>query len=118
MAAVHDGTNVAKGWPEWANIPSKVEQVAAMRLVAAQRRERDLAEGTLVAAVCPGLIDTPASRPWFVDMSAAQTPTEAARALLELLLGPLHPVHYGELVRFGKVLPWLGVAPGSPERVA
>ncbi len=106
-AAVHDGTAEAKGWPHWLNVPSKVAQVAAVRAVAAQRRERDLRAGTLVAAVCPGLIDTDASRPWFADMSAAQTPSQAASAVLGLVLAErVDPAFYGELVRFGKVLPW------------
>jgi NAD(P)-dependent dehydrogenase (short-subunit alcohol dehydrogenase family) len=113
-AAVHDGSAQARGWPEWLNIPSKVAQVAAVRVVAAQRRERDLADGTLVAAVCPGLIDTAASRPWFADMSSAQTPRQAATALLDLARSPsVDPGHYGELVQFGKVLPWLGTSATS-----
>jgi carbonyl reductase 1 len=112
-SAVHEGSAMARGWPEWLNIPSKVAQVAAVRVVAAQRRERDLADGTLIAAVCPGLIDTPASRPWFRDMSAAQTPERAAVAVLDLALSAsLDPRTYGELVQFGHVLSWRGeVAP-------
>jgi NAD(P)-dependent dehydrogenase (short-subunit alcohol dehydrogenase family) len=105
-SAIHDGTAEAQGWPEWINIPSKVAQVAAVRAVAAGRRERDLAEGTLVASVCPGLVDTRASRPWFSDFSQAQTPDEAARAVLDLIFAGLDPATYGELVRFGRVLPW------------
>jgi carbonyl reductase 1 len=106
-AAVHDGSAEARGWPAWLNIPSKVAQVAAVRVVAAERRERDLANGTLVAAVCPGLIDTAASRPWFEDMSRAQTPEQAAEALLDLAVAPnVDSATYGELVQFGKVLPW------------
>jgi carbonyl reductase 1 len=106
-AAVHDGSAESQGWPAWLNIPSKVAQVAAVRVVAAERRERDLADGTLVAAVCPGLIDTAASRPWFTDMSQAQTPEQAAEAVLDLVLAPaVDPAAYGELVQFGKVLPW------------
>jgi hypothetical protein len=51
--------------------------------------------------------DTDASRPWFDDMSSAQTPTEAARWPVELVLGAsFDPAFYGELVQFGKVLPW------------
>jgi len=110
--AVHDGSAPALGWPNWLNIPSKVAQVAAVRVVARQRRERDLAEGTFVAAVCPGLIDTGASRPWFTDMSRAQTPAQAASALLDLALDPSpDPAMYGELVQFGKVLPWRAELP-------
>jgi carbonyl reductase 1 len=106
QAAIHDGTAEAKGWPKWLNVPSKVAQVAAVRAVAAERRLRDLPEGTLVAAVCPGLVDTRASRPWFEDFSRALTPAQAARPIVDLVLSPLDPGQYGELIRFGKVLPW------------
>lgn len=106
-AAVHDGTADEQGWPRWLNVPSKIAQVAAVRVVAAERRAQDLREGTLIAAVCPGLIDTGASRPWFTDMSQAQSPAQAAEALLELALAEsVDAAHYGELVRFGQVLPW------------
>ena len=58
-------------------------------------------------ALCPGLIDTDASRPWFEDMSQAQTPAEAASWPVELALADrFDPAFYGELVQFGKVLPW------------
>jgi hypothetical protein len=57
--------------------------------------------------VCPGLIDTAASRPWFTDMSQAQSPSEAAEPLLELALAEsVDAAHHGELVRFGRVLSW------------
>jgi NAD(P)-dependent dehydrogenase (short-subunit alcohol dehydrogenase family) len=105
-AAVHDGTAADQGWPAWLNVPSKVAQVAAVRAVAASRRARDVAEGTLIAAVCPGLVDTRASRPWFTDFSQAQTPAQSARPVVDLVLNPLDPAMYGELVQFGTVLPW------------
>jgi NAD(P)-dependent dehydrogenase (short-subunit alcohol dehydrogenase family) len=104
--AVLDGTATAQGWPDWINIPSKIGQVAAVRVLARERRDLDEANGTLVAAVCPGLIDTPASRPWFDDMSTAQTPAEAAVALLRLALDPVRPETYGELLQFGRIRPW------------
>jgi NAD(P)-dependent dehydrogenase (short-subunit alcohol dehydrogenase family) len=101
--AVLDGSAVPQAWPAFLNIPSKIAQVAAVRTYA---RSHDHATGTLVAAVCPGMIDTGASRPWF-DMSRAQTPDAAAESLLGLALNPaVDPDHYGQLVRFGKVLPW------------
>ncbi|OXM61778.1 SDR family NAD(P)-dependent oxidoreductase [Amycolatopsis vastitatis] len=112
-SAIHDGTAQEQGWPEWINVPSKVAQVAAVRAVAAGRREPDLADGTLVAAVCPGLVDTRASRPWFSDFSRAQTPDQAARAVLDLVFADLDPATYGELVRFGRVLPWHSGAPAA-----
>ena len=105
--AVHAGRAEQEGYGTWLNIPSKVAQVAAVRAVARERRAADLAEGRLIAALCPGLIDTDASRPWFADMSQAQTPAEAAAWPVELALGErFDPAFYGELVQFGAVIPW------------
>jgi len=114
-AAVHAGTAQDLGWPRWINVPSKVGQVAAVRAVARERRATDLAEGTLIAAICPGLVDTAAARLWF-DVSREQTPAQAATAILDLLLAsPVDPATYGELVQFGKVLPWHAGTPRDPE---
>jgi NAD(P)-dependent dehydrogenase (short-subunit alcohol dehydrogenase family) len=105
--AVHDGRAEDEGYGTWLNIPSKVAQVAAVRAIAHDRRKADLAVNKLIMALCPGLIDTDASRPWFEDMSNAQTPTQAASWPLELVLGStFDPAFYGELVQFAKVLPW------------
>jgi carbonyl reductase 1 len=111
-ARIHNGTAAEAGWPRWLNVPSKVAQVAAVRAAAAERRERDLAEGTLIASVCPGMVDTATSRPWFSDFSHAQSPEEAARAVLDLVFAEhVDPALYGELVRFGEALPWHSGAP-------
>src|SRR6516164_192541 len=105
--AVHAGRADAEGYGTWLNIPSKVAQVAAVRALAHDRRAADLAENRLIMALCPGLIDTGASRPWFEDMSSAQTPAEAAAWPVRLALSPtVDPAFYGELVQFGQVLPW------------
>jgi NAD(P)-dependent dehydrogenase (short-subunit alcohol dehydrogenase family) len=105
--AVHEGRAEAEGYGTWLNIPSKVAQVAAVRAIAQQRRAADHAEKKLIMALCPGLIDTDASRPWFDDMSNAQTPARAASWPLKLVLAStFDPAFYGELVQFGKVLPW------------
>jgi carbonyl reductase 1 len=105
--AVHGGRAEHEGFGTWLNIPSKVAQVAAVRAVAHERRAADLAEGRLIAALCPGLIDTDASRPWFADMSQAQSPAEAAAWPVELAVGErFDPAFYGELVQFGRVIPW------------
>jgi NAD(P)-dependent dehydrogenase (short-subunit alcohol dehydrogenase family) len=110
--AVIAGRAATEGWPDFINSPSKVGQVAAVRTLARERAAHDRASGTLIAAVCPGMIDTDASRPWF-DTSNAQTPTEAAQALLELALDPNPPPRfYGELIRFGEIVPWN--SPGQP----
>jgi NAD(P)-dependent dehydrogenase (short-subunit alcohol dehydrogenase family) len=105
--SVRERRSACEAWPAWINIPSKIGQVAAVRALAHQRRNDDLRRGILIAAVCPGLIDTGASRRWFPDMSRAQTCEEAAGPLMDLVLNPSpDPVFYGELVQFGKVLPW------------
>jgi NAD(P)-dependent dehydrogenase (short-subunit alcohol dehydrogenase family) len=106
-ASVLAGRAGRDGFGTWLNIPSKVAQVAAVRAVARERRVADLAANRLIMALCPGLIDTDASRPWFDDMSAAQSPAEAASWPVELALSAsFDPAFYGELVQFGRVLPW------------
>jgi NAD(P)-dependent dehydrogenase (short-subunit alcohol dehydrogenase family) len=106
LEAVQDGGALTEGWPAFVNIPSKIAQVGAVRALARQRRESDLERGILLASVCPGMIDTGASRPWF-DMSHAQTPAQAAGPLVDLALrSSLDASLYGELIRFGHVLPW------------
>ncbi|WP_328508642.1 SDR family NAD(P)-dependent oxidoreductase [Streptomyces mirabilis] len=118
-SAIHNRTAEEAGWPRWLNVPSKVAQVAAVRAVAAERRERDLADDTLIASVCPGMVDTATSRPWFSDFSQAQSPSEAARAVLDLVFTEhVHPALYGELIRFGKALPWHdGTPPVEQDRL-
>jgi NAD(P)-dependent dehydrogenase (short-subunit alcohol dehydrogenase family) len=103
--AVKDGSARAGAWPGFVNIPSKIGQVAAVRTLAGQRREADTARGILLAAVCPGMMNTPTSALWW-DVSTAPTPAQAAIPLLDLALNPVNPSHYGELVRNGEVLPW------------
>ncbi|MFD7053295.1 SDR family NAD(P)-dependent oxidoreductase [Streptomyces mirabilis] len=118
-SAIHNRTAEEAGWPRWLNVPSKVAQVAAVRAVAAERGERDLADGTLIASVCPGMVDTATSRPWFSDFSQAQSPSEAARAVLDLVFTEhVDPALYGELIRFGKALPWHdGTPPVEQDRL-
>lgn len=105
--AVLDRSSVPQGWPEFINIPSKVGQVAAVRAHAKTHRDTDLARGALVAAVCPGMLDTPTSRPWF-DMSGAAAADDAADRVVDMVLDPELDLagYYGELVRFGTVLRW------------
>jgi NAD(P)-dependent dehydrogenase (short-subunit alcohol dehydrogenase family) len=103
--AVKDGSARGGARPGFINIPSKIGQVAAVRTLAQQRREQDAARGILLAAVCPGMMNTPTSAMWW-DVSSAPVPAEAAVALLDLALEPVKPGHYGELVRNGEVLSW------------
>jgi NAD(P)-dependent dehydrogenase (short-subunit alcohol dehydrogenase family) len=106
--AVKDGSARAGAWPGFVNIPSKIGQVAAVRALAGQRREQDITRGILLAAVCPGMMNTPTSGMWW-DVSDAPSPAAAAVALLDLAFDDVNPDHYGQLVRSGNVLPW---APG------
>jgi NAD(P)-dependent dehydrogenase (short-subunit alcohol dehydrogenase family) len=104
--AVREHRAAGEAWPAWINIPSKIGQVAAVRVLARQRRADDLRRGILIAAVCPGLIDTGASRRW-LDMRRAQIPADASGSVLDLALDPApDDAFYGELVRFGQVLQW------------
>jgi NAD(P)-dependent dehydrogenase (short-subunit alcohol dehydrogenase family) len=106
---VRDGRARAGAWPGFVNIPSKIAQVAAVRTLAAQRREQDAERGILVAAACPGMLNTPTSALWW-DVSTAASPAEGAVALLDLALDPIKPDQYGELVRHGEVVPWSPLA--------
>jgi NAD(P)-dependent dehydrogenase (short-subunit alcohol dehydrogenase family) len=103
--AVRDGSARSGAWPGFVNIPSKIAQVAAVRTLAHERRAEDAERGILVAAACPGMINTPTSGLWW-DVSDAPTPAQAAVAVLDLALEPVKPEHYGELVRHGSVVPW------------
>jgi NAD(P)-dependent dehydrogenase (short-subunit alcohol dehydrogenase family) len=108
--AVRDRRAAGQAWPAWINIPSKIGQVAAVRALSHQRRAGDLAHGILIAAICPGLIDTGASRPW-LDMTRARSPRDAAQSVLDLALqASPDPKFYGQLVRFGQILPWKSVS--------
>lgn len=104
--AVERGRAAEEGWPEWINIPSKVGQVASMRVYAQAMASEAERRGLVIDAVCPGLVDTEASRPWFEDMSKAQTPNIAAQDLLWLAMASRGELPYGELVQHRKVLPW------------
>jgi len=105
---VETGQAEARQWPEWMNIPSKIAQVASVKIMARQAREEAARRGILINAVCPGLVDTDASRPWFDDMSSAQSPAKAAQDVVWLATLPHGVVApYGELVQHRKVLPWL-----------
>ena len=107
LTLVESGQDKVLGWPEWINFPSKIGQVALVRILARQMRDEAHRRGILINAVCPGLVDTEASRPWFEDMSLAQSPAKAAEDLVWLATLPAGATApYGELVQFRKVLPW------------
>ena len=107
VEAMESGRAAKDGWPDWINIPSKVGQVATARIAARLIRETRPDDDIVINAACPGLIDTDASRPWFDDMSKAQSPDKAARAVVDFLLSrKTSDAPNGELIRFGQVLPW------------
>jgi carbonyl reductase 1 len=104
-ALVEAGQDQAAGWPASINVASKIGQVAAVRVMARDYADEARRRGILINAACPGLVDTEASRPWFDDMSAAQSPDAAAvdvAWLATLPAGATEP--YGELVQHRVVL--------------
>lgn len=90
-----------KGWPQWINIASKIGQVALARIAARQAADENLQ----IFSVCPGLVDTDASRPFFDNMDEALSPYEAAAPIIELTKS-FDPARNGELIQYGKILPW------------
>jgi NAD(P)-dependent dehydrogenase (short-subunit alcohol dehydrogenase family) len=103
--AVRSGRAPGQAWPAWINIPSKIGQVAAVRVLAGQRRADDLSRGILIASISPGLIDTGASRTW-LDLTGAPQPDEVAAPLVDFVLRPVvDEEHYGELVHVGREEP-------------
>jgi NAD(P)-dependent dehydrogenase (short-subunit alcohol dehydrogenase family) len=95
------------GWPDWINVPSKIGQVAAMKIMARQLRGEAERRDILINAVCPGLVDTDASRPWFADMSRAQSADQAAVDVIWLATLPAGTrAPYGELLQHRQVIPF------------
>jgi len=118
--AVRSGRAPGQAWPAWINIPSKIGQVAAVRVLAGQRRAEDLSRGILIASISPGLIDTGASRTW-LDLTGAPQPDEVAAPLVDFVLRPAvdeglygelvhvgreEPGPFGTAVRTGSIVPW------------
>jgi carbonyl reductase 1 len=109
VALVESGEAAEAGWPSSVNIASKIGQVAAVRIAARLHHEEARSRGILINAACPGLMDTDSSRPWFQDMSQAQSPDEAAADVLWLATLPAGTAEpYGELVQHKAVLPFRG----------
>jgi carbonyl reductase 1 len=105
---VEAGQAKAHQWPEWINVPSKIAQVASTKIMARLMTEEASRRGILINAVCPGMVDTDASRPWFDDMSSAQSPAQAAVDVVWLAtLAPGTDTPYGELVQHRQILPWV-----------
>ncbi len=117
---VRKGRAAGRAWPAWINIPSKIGQVAAVRVLAGQRRADDVRRGILIASISPGLIDTGASRAW-LDLRGAAAPDEVAGPLVDFALDPspdtsfygelVHvgreePGPFGSIVRSGSIVPW------------
>jgi carbonyl reductase 1 len=108
VCLVESGQAQAQGWPEWINVASKVAQVASTKIMARLMEPQASKRGISINAVCPGLVDTGASRPWFDDMSKAQSPAQAAVDVIWLAaLAPTAEIPYGELVQHRKVIGWL-----------
>lgn len=104
---VQKGKASASGWPDWINIPSKIGQVAAIKVFArdmeSEARRRDI----LINAVDPGFMATEATQAVGLDISSAQSPEEAAVDVLWLATLPRQCREpYGELVARRNVVPF------------
>lgn len=107
VMAVLNNNAVQQGWPDWINVPSKIGQVALAKIFARDIAKTAQTRGILINAVCPGLVDTAASRPWFKDMSVAKSPDEAASDVVWLATLPDSEKNpYGELVQYRHLLPF------------
>ncbi|CAM1343430.1 SDR family NAD(P)-dependent oxidoreductase [Tenacibaculum amylolyticum] len=105
ITSVKKGTATTEGWPEWINIPSKIGQVALAKIAAREEERQNANKHTSIFAVCPGLVDTDASRPFFNNMHEAQTPYEAAKHISNILQTDTTQFS-GKLIQFGRELPW------------
>ncbi|PXY01987.1 short-chain dehydrogenase [Marinifilum breve] len=94
-----------KGWPEWINVPSKIAQVGLTRVAARDEAVNHPEKNTKIYSVCPGLVDTDASRPFFDNMHEAQSPYDAAGHIIDLIDNNTDE-YSGKLIQFGKELPW------------
>lgn len=111
VAAVEAGTAKSDGWPDWANIVSKVGQVAVTRAFARWAKQTGaLPAGVLINAANPGLTLTEATRDFMGTIfkrEDAQSPEEAALGLHWLATlpdGSSEP--FGELVGNRHVIPF------------
>ena len=73
----------------------------ALAKIAARKLKSDIQ----LFSVCPGLVDTDASRPFFDHMNEALSPYDAAGPVIELTT-IFDPKRNGELIQYGKPLPW------------
>lgn len=111
IEAVESDRASSEQWPDWINIPSKVGQVAAMRIFARQlATDPAVPPGILVNAVCPGWLITDASRPYLKDLPSdvkPKMPDDAAHDVLWAGLLPQGTTEpFGQLVQYRRVLPW------------
>lgn len=105
VADVEAETDTQKGWPAWINVPSKIGQVALIKIASEESKKDTPTKNTSIFAVCPGLVDTDASRPFFDNMHEAQSPYDAAQHIINLTNQSTDTLS-GKLIQFGKELPW------------
>jgi carbonyl reductase 1 len=107
VGLVESGEAAQQGWSDWINVPSKIGQVAAMKVMARMMKAEAERRDILINAACPGLVNTAASRPWFADMSTAQSPDQAAVDVLWLATLPTGIKEpYGELIQHREIIPF------------
>jgi carbonyl reductase 1 len=104
IRAIKNGTVKEQGWVEWANIPSKVGQVALTKVFA--REIKPQLGNISVNAACPGWTVTDTTRPYLEQSPnvKALSPDEAAKDVIWLALE--NTEFYGKLVQYRKVIPF------------
>lgn len=101
------GRAEAEGWPAWANIPSKIGQVALAKIFARELSlGNEVERSILVNAACPGWTRTEAVAAYLRAQPEikAQEPDEAAADVVWLALEP-HEFR-GALVQHRRQIPW------------
>jgi hypothetical protein len=93
--AVELGRAAEEGWPGWINVPSRIGQVAAMKVAARELAGEARRRGILINAACPALDE------------AEECPDRAADDVLWLATLPAGTRRpYGALVQHRKVIPF------------
>ena len=107
VECVKEGTDIEKGYPHWMNIVSKIGQVASLRIVAREWKEEAGKRKIMLNSICPGLLDTDASRPWFDNMSHALHPDDATDDIWWVIEQGWQEGMYGKLYQHRKEISWV-----------
>ncbi|PXY01993.1 hypothetical protein DF185_04915 [Marinifilum breve] len=98
--------DLEKGWPEWINTPSKIGQVALMRIAAREEASNHPEKNTSIFSVCPGWVYTESSKPYIDSMGQdALSAYDAAEHIIKLVANTKDNFS-GKLIQYAKEIPW------------